>query len=149
LAARYGDDLAILWIDSHLDIGTPASEYPGYHAMAVAALTGHGDSDVLSLLPAIVAPERVALIGLHSWTEDDYPNVAEWGIRSFSPDDLRQSSEQLLDWPATTGCTRWQSISTLTPSTAMKSCWGWARSPAGSPALRCAGSLRTRELPLK
>jgi arginase len=29
LAARYGDDLAILWIDSHPDIGTSAREYPG------------------------------------------------------------------------------------------------------------------------
>ena len=29
LAARYGEDLAILWIDSHPDVGTPASEYPG------------------------------------------------------------------------------------------------------------------------
>jgi arginase family enzyme len=37
LARRYGDDLAMLWIDSHLDIGTPASAYPGIHAMAVAA----------------------------------------------------------------------------------------------------------------
>lgn len=106
LAACYGDDLAILWIDSHSDIGTPASEYPGYHAMAVAALTGHGDPEVLSLLPAIVAPERVALVGVHSWTEDDYPNVALWGLRSFSPDDLRQSSEPLLGWLAATGCTR-------------------------------------------
>jgi arginase len=106
LAARYGDDLAILWIDSHPDIGTPASEYPGYHAMAVAALTGHGDPDVLSLLPAIVAPERVALVGLHSWTDDDYPNVAHWGIRSFSPNDLRQSSDPLRGWLAATGCTR-------------------------------------------
>jgi arginase len=43
LARRYGDDLAIIWIDSHPDIGTPASQYPGFHAMAVAALTGHGD----------------------------------------------------------------------------------------------------------
>jgi arginase len=60
LAARYGDDLAIVWVDSHPDIGTPASAYPGYHAMAVAALTGHGDPEVLALLPAIVAPERVA-----------------------------------------------------------------------------------------
>jgi arginase len=66
----------------------------------------HGDPDVLSLLPAIVAPERVALVGLHSWTDDDYPNVAEWGIRSFSPSDLRQSSEPLLGWLAETGCTR-------------------------------------------
>ena len=46
LARRYGDDLAIVWIDSHPDIGTPASQYPGFHAMAVAALTGHGDRDV-------------------------------------------------------------------------------------------------------
>jgi arginase family enzyme len=81
LAARYGEELAVLWVDSHPDIGTPASAYPGYHAMAVAALTGHGDPDVLALLPATVAPERVALVGLHSWEEDDYPNIAQWGIR--------------------------------------------------------------------
>ena len=34
LAERYGDDLAIVWIDSHPDVGTGESEYPGYHAMA-------------------------------------------------------------------------------------------------------------------
>ena len=37
------DDLAILWIDSHPDIGTQASEYPGFHAMAVAALNAAPD----------------------------------------------------------------------------------------------------------
>jgi hypothetical protein len=45
LSRRYSDDLAIVWIDSHPDIGTPASEYPGFHAMAVAAITGHGDPE--------------------------------------------------------------------------------------------------------
>jgi len=30
LARRYGEDLAIVWIDSHPDIGTPASQYPGF-----------------------------------------------------------------------------------------------------------------------
>jgi arginase len=29
LARRYRDDLAILWIDSHPDVGTADSEYPG------------------------------------------------------------------------------------------------------------------------
>jgi arginase len=53
LAKRYGDDLAVLWIDSHPNVGTPASQYPGYHAMAVAVLTGHGDPDLLRLLPAL------------------------------------------------------------------------------------------------
>jgi arginase len=106
LAARYGDDLALLWIDSHPDVGTPASEYPGYHAMAVAALLGHSDHQVVSQLPALVAPERVALVGLHAWTDDDFPNIAQWGIHAFSPDELRDSSGPLLDWLAGTGCTR-------------------------------------------
>jgi Arginase family len=67
LARRYGDDLAIVWIDSNPDVGTPESRYPGFHAMAVAALTGHGDREVLDLLPATVSPARVALVGLHAW----------------------------------------------------------------------------------
>jgi arginase len=104
LARRYGGDLAIVWIDSHPDIGTPHSQYPGYHAMAVAALTGHGDSDVQALLPATVPPDRVVLAGLHAWDEDDIPNVADWGIQSFGPGELRESTRPLLDWVAATGC---------------------------------------------
>jgi arginase len=106
LADRYGDDLAIIWIDSHPDVGTGQSEYPGYHAMAVSVLTGHGDLDVQAVLPATVTPDRVALVGLHSWTDDDYPHLAEWGLRSFSPDEPRESSTALLAWLASTSCTR-------------------------------------------
>jgi arginase len=106
LAARYGDDLAIMWIDSHPDVGTGDSEYPGYHAMAVSALTGHGDPDVQALLPATVTSDRVALVGLHSWSDDDYSHIAEWGLRAFSPDELRKSSRALLDWLIGTGCSR-------------------------------------------
>ena len=106
LARQYGEDLAILWIDSHPDVGTPTSEYPGYHAMAVAVLTGHGDPDLLRLLPATISSDRVALVGLHSWTDDDLPNVAEWGIQSFSPAELRETTKPLLDWVAAAGCSR-------------------------------------------
>jgi arginase len=96
IARRHEQDLAVIWIDSHPDIGTPPSRYPRYHAMAVAALTGHGDPAVLELLPAAVSPGRVALAGLHAWTEDDFPNVAEWGIQSFSPGELRDSTRPRL-----------------------------------------------------
>src|SRR5215211_8414865 len=85
LASRYGDDLAILWIDSHPDVGTPGSDYAGYHAMAVAVLTGHGDPDVLELLPAVVSPARVTLVGVHAWTDEDFPNVAEWVSSPSAP----------------------------------------------------------------
>lgn len=106
LAERYRDDLAVLWIDAHPDVGTPASQYSGYHAMAVAVLTGHGDPDVLRLLPATLNPSRVALVGLHAWSEDDFSNAAHWGIRSFRPDDLHRSTQPLLDWFQASGCAR-------------------------------------------
>ena len=106
LAERYGEDLAVLWIDSHPDVGTPASHYSGYHAMAVAVLTGHGDPEVLRLLPATLDPSRVALVGLHAWTEDDFPNIAGWGIRSFRPDELHPSSQPLLEWLKASRCSR-------------------------------------------
>nr|AMP56721.1 arginase family [uncultured bacterium] len=106
LANRYGDELAVIWVDSHPDVGTPESDYAGFHAMAVAALVGHGDPEVHDLLPATISPARVALAGVHSWDDDDFSNVQEWGIRAFSPDDLRATSKPLLDWIASTGCSR-------------------------------------------
>ncbi|AXG76748.1 arginase family protein [Streptomyces paludis] len=106
LARRYGDDLAVIWIDSHPDVATPSSAYRGYHAMAVTALTGHGDNDIRKLLPATVAADRLALVGLHEWTDDDFPNIAAWGIHPFSPDQLRATTGPLLDWLRATGCTR-------------------------------------------
>ena len=51
-------------------------------------------------------PSRLALAGLHSWSEDDIGHVAQWGLASFSPDELRDSTRPLLDWLATTGCTK-------------------------------------------
>jgi arginase len=46
------------------------------------------------------------LVGLHAWANDDIANVAQWGIRSFSPDDLREATQPLEDWLAATGCSR-------------------------------------------
>ncbi|WP_062205902.1 arginase family protein [Demequina salsinemoris] len=106
LAAKYGDDVALVWIDSHPDVGTPDSEYPGYHAMAVTSLLGKGDSEVTGQLPGTFASSRVALAGLHVWEEDDIPHVSQWGLASFSPEDLRTSSEGLLSWLKATGCSK-------------------------------------------
>ena len=74
--------------------------------MAVAALTGHRDPQVQELLPAIVATDRVGLVGLHAWATDDIANVAHWGIRAFRPDDLRETTQPLEAWLAGTGCSR-------------------------------------------
>ncbi len=106
LAEKYGDDLAVIWIDSHPDVDTGETAYGGYHAMAVSALTGHGDEEILDALPATIPASRVALVGLHSWTDDAYENVGEWGLASFSPDELRTNSDLLIEWLKNTGATR-------------------------------------------
>lgn len=106
LADKYGDDLAIIWIDSHPDVDTPETAYDGYHAMAVSALLGHGDPEIVELLPSTVKPERLALAAVHDWEEDAYAHVAAWGISAFSPDELRDSSTPLLEWLTQTGATK-------------------------------------------
>ncbi|MFJ9842537.1 arginase family protein [Kitasatospora sp. NPDC101155] len=86
LADRYGDDIAVIWIDSHPDVDTGDTDYNGYHAMAVSVITGHGDPEMTKLLPATVPAHCVALVGLHDWTEGAYQHVDEGGLTSFSPD---------------------------------------------------------------
>ena len=107
LIDKYGDDVAIVWIDSHPDMGTGEGEYPGYHAMVVSALTGHGDAELLSILPATTTSDRVALVGMHDWTDPTLPAIAEeWGLTVFAPDALRTSSATLLDWIRATGASK-------------------------------------------
>lgn len=106
MSARYSDDLAIIWIDSHPDLDTPDTGYTGYHAMVLSHLIGRGDADTLAMLPGTVDPSHVAIAGIHSWTDDVTPHIRDWGITSFSPDDLRDNSNQLTEWLERTGCTK-------------------------------------------
>ncbi|BCW58612.1 arginase family protein [Arthrobacter sp. StoSoilB20] len=106
LAARYGDDLAIVWLDAHADCTLPDDAYDGYHAMALSHLIGKGDRDIVGALPATIAPSRVALAGVHAWTDWDLPNAREWGIQSFSAEDLNRGTETLLTWLEGTGCSK-------------------------------------------
>lgn len=107
LIDTYGDDVAVLWIDSHPDMGTGESEYAGYHAMVVSALTAHGDPEILDKLPATIPASRVALIGMHDWTDQTLPPLAdEWGLSVFPPDVLREDSDALLEWLRGTGASK-------------------------------------------
>ncbi|MFT4050855.1 MAG: arginase family protein [Microbacterium sp.] len=107
LIDKYGDDIAVLWIGSHPDMGTGKSAYSGFHAMVVSALTGHGDAEILSRLPGRIPAARVALVGMHDWTDDALPSVAEeWGLTVFPPELLRGDSTPLRTWLRRTGVSR-------------------------------------------
>lgn len=107
LVDRYRDDIAVLWIDSHPDMGTGATAYSGHHAMIVSALTGHGDPEILARLPATIGADRVALVGMHDWTDPTLPSLAdEWGLTVIPPGQLRTDSAPLIRWLRGTGVSK-------------------------------------------
>lgn len=119
------DDLAILWIDSHPDVGTPEGEYPGYHAMDVAALTGHGDPDVLSQPSWHQSGSRWSgcTPGPKTITPTSQSGASTPSARMNSASPM---SRCWTGWPPQAAL-GWRSISTLTPLTATKSCWAGRR----------------------
>jgi hypothetical protein len=131
LARRYGDDLAIVWIDSHPDVGTPASHYPGFHAMAVAALTGHGDPDVQELLPAIVAPTGSRWSGCTPGPPTTSPMWPNGGSAQSAPTSCVERPSRCWTGSPPLAAHVSLSTSTSTPSTATSSCWGSAPSKEG------------------
>lgn len=104
LAEKYNEDVAIVWIDAHPDITLPGDDYNGYHAMALSACMGMGDSEIVSKLPAKVTPKNICLAGLR---ECEYPyiekRVEQLGLKHFSPSQLAKDSQLLTNWLKSTG----------------------------------------------
>lgn len=107
LAKKYQGDVAIVWVDAHPDITLPGDDYNGYHAMALSACMGMGDSKIVGQLPGKVSPKDICLAGLR---DTEYPYIAEriehLGIEHFSPDDLKDTSSLVLEWIKSTGKTK-------------------------------------------
>lgn len=99
LAAKYPDDVVIIWVDAHPDITLPKDDYNGYHAMALTACMGMGDSEIMNLLPAKIPADKICLAGLR---ECEYPyiekRVDELGLTHFSPAQLTKDSKPVIDW---------------------------------------------------
>ena len=81
----------------------------GLNTRTASTLKSRSDANwdaALRLIPATVPGSRIALAGLHSWTDVDFPNIAKWGLSTLSPNDLRDSTQPLLEWLNATGCSR-------------------------------------------
>ena len=99
LARLYADDVAMLWLDAHPDIGLPDDDfYKGYHAMAVSAIIGQGGLTQTFGLPAAIAPQKVLLVGLHSDEATHYAaRQREFGLKSLAPEEATDS-KNVMQW---------------------------------------------------
>lgn len=67
LAHLYKDDLAMIWLDAHPDLGFKNDDfYQGYHAMAVSAISGDSELKEEFSLPSSIRADKILLVGLHS-----------------------------------------------------------------------------------
>jgi arginase len=61
---RYAGDLAVVWLDAHADLNTPASSPSGrFHGMVLRTLTGSGPAELVSLLARPLLPGQLFLAG--------------------------------------------------------------------------------------
>jgi len=102
LSERYGDDLAVLWIDAHPDIMGPA-EFQNAHAHVLAMLMGTGDSGFVAAVSRPLAPGRILYVGLTETTPFETGFIEKQGLACLGPEELAASTEPVLAWLRATG----------------------------------------------
>jgi len=108
LAAKYPDDVAVVWFDAHPDLNLPNEDHMGYHAMALSACMGKGDKGIMNLLPGKIDASKVLLVGLRSWKTEGgtKERQQEWDVKHLSPAEVAESSSAVIEWLKSTGVSK-------------------------------------------
>jgi arginase len=113
LSERYGDELAVLWVDAHPDVMGPA-QFQNAHAHVLAMLMGEGDPDFVAVVSRPLDPRRILYVGLTETTPFETGFIEKHGLAHLSPEELGPeelpaSSEPVLAWLRTTGA-KWVAV---------------------------------------
>lgn len=104
LQSRYGDELAIVWLDAHADLNTPGSSpSQALHGMVLRLLLGEGDPEFLAALGAALEPQQVFLAGVRTFDPPELAYFEEQRLRHVSIGDLETHPERLIDLIAARG----------------------------------------------
>ena len=96
-------DMAVVWLDAHPDLNTPASSPSGCFAgMVLRAICGDGVDGLVAPLP--IDPSRVVLAGARSFDDAEDAYIADHGIAVVSAEQLA-TPDALLAAIAATGAT--------------------------------------------
>ena len=98
LAEKYKDEVAMIWIDAHPDLGVAGDDfYKGYHAMAVSALVGDKTLSDEFALSTHIKPQNVLFIGLNSNEAQHYNDRREsLGIQAIWGKDIVENEAKAL-----------------------------------------------------
>ncbi|MCA9571445.1 MAG: arginase family protein, partial [Myxococcales bacterium] len=79
-----GERVGVIWVDAHTDMNTPDTSPTGnVHGMPLAALLGHGPSELTGLAggPPALRPEDVVILGARDVDAGEVGLVKELGVR--------------------------------------------------------------------
>lgn len=95
LNARYGD-LALVWLDAHADLNTPASSPSGaFHGMILRTLLGEGDAEFVDAAFKTFRPEQVFLAGARDFDPPERAYAER--LEHLSIATLERQPERLLE----------------------------------------------------
>jgi arginase len=84
LNARHNGDLAVLWVDAHADLNTPAtSPSSHFHGMALRALLGEGPAVMTRTIAGPLRPEQVFLVGVRDLDPPEAAYVISHALAGF------------------------------------------------------------------
>ncbi|WP_406671615.1 arginase family protein [Raoultella terrigena] len=104
LAQKYNDSLGVLWIDAHPDVMTPA-QFSHSHAHVLGALMGYGDADLTAPVTHPVAANKIMIAGLNQPNDYEKQFIAEKGINTCSPQDVKNGANAVSEWIKREGIT--------------------------------------------
>lgn len=105
LSEKYGDDLAILWVDAHPDI-MGAAQMKNAHAHVLGMLMGEGDPDFSGLVRRPIRPQQVLYVGLTETTPYETQFLEQRQMQRLSPEQLAASPDAVASWLRQTGATK-------------------------------------------
>jgi len=86
---RYKGDLAVVWLDAHADLNTPATSPSGrFHGMVLRTLLGAGPPALVGLVPRRLQAEQVVLAGTRDLDRDEAVFVSDSAVSVLGPADL-------------------------------------------------------------
>jgi arginase len=84
-AEKPGEKMAVVWLDAHADMNTPASSpSKNFHGMVLRSALGDGDADMLALAYKRLEPSQVILVGARDLDAPESGFVAAQKIKRFS-----------------------------------------------------------------
>jgi len=83
LNQKYDSDLAVLWLDAHADLNTPASSPSGhFHGMVLRTLLGDGPAALVQQIPRPLTPGQIYLVGARDLDPPEADFIRGAGIRT-------------------------------------------------------------------